>query len=128
MVTQLPHCYRGCVKYVNKGFVALCVALKATSNNRYITGYQGWDKWFEVTPEPRICFMHLDFMIVVYFFSLNKGAAIVVLLLTKGFPVSTEALAEPEICYVLDGILFLYGIILTALYCKIKVCMLHVCL
>ncbi|XP_047453054.1 high affinity immunoglobulin epsilon receptor subunit gamma [Mugil cephalus] len=31
------------------------------------------------------------------------------------------ALAEPEICYVLDGILFLYGIILTALYCKIKI-------
>ncbi|XP_039997443.1 high affinity immunoglobulin epsilon receptor subunit gamma [Xiphias gladius] len=31
------------------------------------------------------------------------------------------ALAEPEICYLLDGILFLYGIILTALYCRIKV-------
>ncbi|GAA6221724.1 high affinity immunoglobulin epsilon receptor subunit gamma [Lates japonicus] len=31
------------------------------------------------------------------------------------------ALREPEICYVLDGILFLYGIILTALYCKIKI-------
>ncbi|XP_042368043.1 high affinity immunoglobulin epsilon receptor subunit gamma [Plectropomus leopardus] len=30
-------------------------------------------------------------------------------------------LAEPQICYVLDGILFLYGIILTALYCRIKV-------
>ncbi|XP_061565891.1 high affinity immunoglobulin epsilon receptor subunit gamma [Cololabis saira] len=30
------------------------------------------------------------------------------------------ALREPEICYVLDGILFLYGIILTALYCRIK--------
>ncbi|KAM9424882.1 high affinity immunoglobulin epsilon receptor subunit gamma [Pholidichthys leucotaenia] len=28
---------------------------------------------------------------------------------------------EPEICYVLDGILFLYGIILTALYCRIKI-------
>ncbi|XP_042257171.1 high affinity immunoglobulin epsilon receptor subunit gamma [Thunnus maccoyii] len=34
----------------------------------------------------------------------------------------TEAsLREPEICYVLDGILFLYGIILTALYCRIKI-------
>uniref|UniRef100_A0A8C6PUE5 Uncharacterized protein n=1 Tax=Nothobranchius furzeri TaxID=105023 RepID=A0A8C6PUE5_NOTFU len=32
------------------------------------------------------------------------------------------ALSEPEICYVLDGILFLYGIILTALYCRVKVC------
>ncbi|XP_070849503.1 high affinity immunoglobulin epsilon receptor subunit gamma [Chaetodon trifascialis] len=31
------------------------------------------------------------------------------------------ALAEPQICYVLDGILFLYGIILTALYCRIKI-------
>ncbi|XP_018529766.1 high affinity immunoglobulin epsilon receptor subunit gamma [Lates calcarifer] len=31
------------------------------------------------------------------------------------------ALKEPEICYVLDGILFLYGIILTALYCRIKI-------
>ncbi|KAM7377586.1 hypothetical protein PAMA_014068 [Pampus argenteus] len=40
----------------------------------------------------------------------------------------TEALTEPEICYVLDGILFCYGIILTALYCRIKVCMLRTCL
>ncbi|XP_007555891.1 high affinity immunoglobulin epsilon receptor subunit gamma [Poecilia latipinna] len=31
------------------------------------------------------------------------------------------ALSEPEICYVLDGILFLYGIILTALYCRVKI-------
>ena len=44
------------------------------------------------------------------------------------FWLSSAAFAEPEICYVLDGILFLYGIILTALYCRIKVCMLHVCL
>ncbi|KAG8560257.1 hypothetical protein GDO81_014864 [Engystomops pustulosus] len=28
---------------------------------------------------------------------------------------------EPDICYVLDGILFLYGIVLTALYCHLKV-------
>ncbi|KAM7366031.1 hypothetical protein PAMP_015503 [Pampus punctatissimus] len=33
----------------------------------------------------------------------------------------TEALTEPDICYVLDGILFCYGIILTALYCRIKI-------
>uniref|UniRef100_A0A8D3ASE1 Uncharacterized protein n=1 Tax=Scophthalmus maximus TaxID=52904 RepID=A0A8D3ASE1_SCOMX len=32
-----------------------------------------------------------------------------------------SAFAEPQICYLLDGILFLYGIILTALYCRIKV-------
>ncbi|XP_023252372.1 high affinity immunoglobulin epsilon receptor subunit gamma [Seriola lalandi dorsalis] len=35
---------------------------------------------------------------------------------------SAAALAEPQICYVLDGILFVYGIILTALYCRIKIC------
>uniref|UniRef100_A0AAQ4Q1S8 Uncharacterized protein n=1 Tax=Gasterosteus aculeatus aculeatus TaxID=481459 RepID=A0AAQ4Q1S8_GASAC len=35
------------------------------------------------------------------------------------FPSAT--LTEPQICYVLDGILFLYGIILTALYCRIKI-------
>ncbi|XP_034532736.1 high affinity immunoglobulin epsilon receptor subunit gamma isoform X1 [Notolabrus celidotus] len=33
----------------------------------------------------------------------------------------TAALAEPQVCYILDGILFLYGIILTALYCRIKI-------
>uniref|UniRef100_A0A3Q3E716 Uncharacterized protein n=1 Tax=Labrus bergylta TaxID=56723 RepID=A0A3Q3E716_9LABR len=33
----------------------------------------------------------------------------------------SAALSDPEVCYILDGILFLYGIILTALYCKIKV-------
>uniref|UniRef100_A0A667XXX9 Uncharacterized protein n=1 Tax=Myripristis murdjan TaxID=586833 RepID=A0A667XXX9_9TELE len=27
----------------------------------------------------------------------------------------------PQICYVLDGILFLYGVVLTALYCRLKV-------
>ncbi|XP_053133210.1 high affinity immunoglobulin epsilon receptor subunit gamma [Hemicordylus capensis] len=31
-----------------------------------------------------------------------------------------EALKEPEICYVLDGILFVYGIVLTFLYCRLK--------
>ncbi|XP_025899031.1 high affinity immunoglobulin epsilon receptor subunit gamma [Nothoprocta perdicaria] len=31
------------------------------------------------------------------------------------------ALMEPEICYVLDAILFLYGIVLTGLYCHLKV-------
>ncbi|PWA14812.1 hypothetical protein CCH79_00014519 [Gambusia affinis] len=35
--------------------------------------------------------------------------------------VPDAALSEPEICYVLDGILFLYGVILTALYCRIKI-------
>ncbi|XP_061665086.1 high affinity immunoglobulin epsilon receptor subunit gamma [Syngnathoides biaculeatus] len=31
------------------------------------------------------------------------------------------ALTEPEICYVLDGLLLLYGIILTALFCRLKI-------
>ncbi|XP_065607615.1 high affinity immunoglobulin epsilon receptor subunit gamma [Cyrtonyx montezumae] len=33
---------------------------------------------------------------------------------------AAEALAEPELCYVLDGVLFLYGIVLTVLYCRLK--------
>ncbi|XP_034019925.1 high affinity immunoglobulin epsilon receptor subunit gamma isoform X2 [Thalassophryne amazonica] len=32
-----------------------------------------------------------------------------------------EALTDPQICYILDGILFVYGIVLTALYCRIKI-------
>lgn len=28
---------------------------------------------------------------------------------------------EPELCYVLDAVLFLYGIVLTVLYCRLKV-------
>lgn len=35
---------------------------------------------------------------------------------------SAAALHEPQICYVLDGILFLYGVVLTTLYCRLKVC------
>ncbi|XP_009463252.1 PREDICTED: high affinity immunoglobulin epsilon receptor subunit gamma [Nipponia nippon] len=33
---------------------------------------------------------------------------------------AAEALMEPEMCYVLDAILFIYGIILTVLYCRLK--------
>lgn len=33
----------------------------------------------------------------------------------------SEALGDPQICYILDSILFLYGIILTLLYCRLKV-------
>ncbi|XP_053225115.1 high affinity immunoglobulin epsilon receptor subunit gamma [Podarcis raffonei] len=33
----------------------------------------------------------------------------------------TEALREPQLCYILDGILFVYGIILTFLYCRLKI-------
>ncbi|XP_063213334.1 high affinity immunoglobulin epsilon receptor subunit gamma isoform X1 [Chroicocephalus ridibundus] len=33
---------------------------------------------------------------------------------------AAEALMEPELCYVLDAILFLYGLIITILYCRLK--------
>uniref|UniRef100_A0A2K5VHP4 Fc epsilon receptor Ig n=2 Tax=Macaca TaxID=9539 RepID=A0A2K5VHP4_MACFA len=31
------------------------------------------------------------------------------------------ALGEPQLCYILDAILFLYGIVLTLLYCRLKI-------
>ncbi|KAM6365407.1 high affinity immunoglobulin epsilon receptor subunit gamma [Pluvialis apricaria] len=43
-------------------------------------------------------------------------AAVLLLLRTP----AAEALMEPELCYVLDAILFLYGIVLTILYCRLK--------
>ncbi|XP_050572805.1 high affinity immunoglobulin epsilon receptor subunit gamma [Cygnus atratus] len=33
---------------------------------------------------------------------------------------AAEAPMEPELCYVLDAVLFLYGIVLTVLYCRLK--------
>ncbi|XP_062453873.1 high affinity immunoglobulin epsilon receptor subunit gamma isoform X2 [Rhea pennata] len=33
---------------------------------------------------------------------------------------AAEALREPELCYVLDAILFIYGVVLTVLYCHLK--------
>ncbi|XP_074709596.1 high affinity immunoglobulin epsilon receptor subunit gamma isoform X1 [Strix uralensis] len=33
---------------------------------------------------------------------------------------AAEALVEPELCYILDAVLFLYGIVLTVLYCRLK--------
>ncbi|XP_063043082.1 high affinity immunoglobulin epsilon receptor subunit gamma isoform X2 [Engraulis encrasicolus] len=30
------------------------------------------------------------------------------------------AISEPQICYILDSILFLYGLTLTILYCRLK--------
>ncbi|XP_054452110.1 Fc receptor, IgE, high affinity I, gamma polypeptide like isoform X2 [Anoplopoma fimbria] len=35
-------------------------------------------------------------------------------------PTCTEAFGDMNICYVLDGILILYGIILTVLYCRLR--------
>ncbi|XP_033839961.1 high affinity immunoglobulin epsilon receptor subunit gamma [Periophthalmus magnuspinnatus] len=34
---------------------------------------------------------------------------------------AAASLHEPQICYVLDGILFLYGLVLTTLYCRLKI-------
>ncbi|KAM3824893.1 high affinity immunoglobulin epsilon receptor subunit gamma [Vipera latastei] len=43
------------------------------------------------------------------------GLAVLFLLLVKA-----EALQESQVCYILDGILFTYGILLTFLYCRLK--------
>uniref|UniRef100_A0A452EQT0 Fc epsilon receptor Ig n=1 Tax=Capra hircus TaxID=9925 RepID=A0A452EQT0_CAPHI len=44
-----------------------------------------------------------------------------VLLLLLLLVEQAAALAEPQLCYILDAILFLYGIVLTLLYCRLKV-------
>lgn len=38
-----------------------------------------------------------------------------------GTPCPPAALGEPQLCYILDAILFLYGLVLTLLYCRLKV-------
>lgn len=43
-----------------------------------------------------------------------------VLLLSLLLVEQAAALAEPQLCYILDAILFLYGIVLTLLYCRLK--------
>ncbi|XP_038573357.1 Fc receptor, IgE, high affinity I, gamma polypeptide like isoform X2 [Micropterus salmoides] len=35
-------------------------------------------------------------------------------------PTCSEALGDMSVCYILDGILILYGIILTVLYCRLR--------
>nr|XP_020441793.1 high affinity immunoglobulin epsilon receptor subunit gamma-like [Monopterus albus] len=35
-------------------------------------------------------------------------------------PTCAEAIGDMSICYILDGILILYGIILTVLYCRLR--------
>lgn len=40
---------------------------------------------------------------------------------TPRHPLPSAALAEPQLCYILDAILFLYGIVLTVLYCRLKI-------
>ncbi|KAM6895145.1 high affinity immunoglobulin epsilon receptor subunit gamma [Lycodopsis pacificus] len=52
----------------------------------------------------------------------GRSPLLVVIPLWMSFGSASATLTEPQVCYVLDGILFLYGIILTALYCRIKIC------
>lgn len=51
----------------------------------------------------------------------GRSPVLVAIPLWMSFGRAAAAFTEPQICYVLDGILFLYGIILTALYCRIKI-------
>ncbi|XP_040037112.2 high affinity immunoglobulin epsilon receptor subunit gamma [Gasterosteus aculeatus] len=51
----------------------------------------------------------------------GRSPLLLVISLWVSFGRASATLTEPQICYVLDGILFLYGIILTALYCRIKI-------
>uniref|UniRef100_A0A9L0K3Z5 High affinity immunoglobulin epsilon receptor subunit gamma n=1 Tax=Equus asinus TaxID=9793 RepID=A0A9L0K3Z5_EQUAS len=39
----------------------------------------------------------------------------------RALSIPSAALGEPQLCYILDAILFLYGIVLTLLYCRLKV-------
>ncbi|TKS79459.1 High affinity immunoglobulin epsilon receptor subunit gamma Fc receptor gamma-chain [Collichthys lucidus] len=36
------------------------------------------------------------------------------------YPTCAEAIGDMGICYILDGILIVYGIILTILYCRLR--------
>ncbi|ELK16369.1 High affinity immunoglobulin epsilon receptor subunit gamma [Pteropus alecto] len=46
-----------------------------------------------------------------------KPAVVLLLLLLAE---RAAALGEPQLCYILDAILFLYGLVLTLLYCRLK--------
>ncbi|XP_059201345.1 Fc receptor, IgE, high affinity I, gamma polypeptide like isoform X4 [Centropristis striata] len=35
-------------------------------------------------------------------------------------PTCTEAIGDMNVCFILDGILIIYGIILTVLYCRLR--------
>ncbi|XP_036374460.1 high affinity immunoglobulin epsilon receptor subunit gamma-like [Megalops cyprinoides] len=48
-----------------------------------------------------------------------KGGSLFLATLLLSFS-SAAALEEGKICYILDGILFVYGIVLTVLYCRLK--------
>ncbi|XP_015989565.1 high affinity immunoglobulin epsilon receptor subunit gamma isoform X2 [Rousettus aegyptiacus] len=47
-----------------------------------------------------------------------KPAVVLLLLLLAE---RAAALGEPQLCYILDAILFLYGLVLTLLYCRLKI-------
>ncbi|KAF7692486.1 hypothetical protein HF521_010096 [Silurus meridionalis] len=48
-----------------------------------------------------------------------QGSGIfILLLLNLG---AAEAMAEGGLCYILDGILIIYGIVLTVLYCRLRI-------
>ncbi|XP_030635561.1 high affinity immunoglobulin epsilon receptor subunit gamma [Chanos chanos] len=51
----------------------------------------------------------------------GQVSSLAVLSLWMSFGSVSAALEEPKICYILDGILFFYGILLTILYCRLKV-------
>ncbi|XP_055012673.1 high affinity immunoglobulin epsilon receptor subunit gamma [Boleophthalmus pectinirostris] len=51
----------------------------------------------------------------------RPGPLALVLPLWMCFGRAAAGLHEPQICYVLDGILFLYGLVLTTLYCRLKI-------
>ncbi|XP_008325677.1 high affinity immunoglobulin epsilon receptor subunit gamma isoform X2 [Cynoglossus semilaevis] len=51
---------------------------------------------------------------------LRTRTSLVAILLLMCFD-QVSGLTDPQVCYVLDGILFVYGVVLTALYCKVTI-------
>ncbi|XP_072314602.1 high affinity immunoglobulin epsilon receptor subunit gamma [Eucyclogobius newberryi] len=49
------------------------------------------------------------------------GPLAIALPLWMCFGRAAAGLHDPQLCYILDGILFLYGLVLTTLYCRLKV-------
>nr|XP_041577073.1 high affinity immunoglobulin epsilon receptor subunit gamma [Taeniopygia guttata] len=52
--------------------------------------------------------------------TLGTAGPLLVLVLLGAPGLAAGALAEPEICYVLDAVLFLYSLILTGLYIRLR--------
>uniref|UniRef100_A0A8C6UI43 High affinity immunoglobulin epsilon receptor subunit gamma n=1 Tax=Neogobius melanostomus TaxID=47308 RepID=A0A8C6UI43_9GOBI len=51
----------------------------------------------------------------------RPSALAIALPLWMCFGRAAASLHEPEVCYILDGVLFLYGLMLTTLYCRLKI-------